>query len=280
MLLNPDTPCFAGAKRVAGVIFDWAGTTVDFGSLAPVRTLERVFGEAGVPITEEEARRDMGIAKRDHIAALLTISRIQSEWQKVRGRELRETDVDVLYERFIPLQFECLQRYAKLISGVPDVVRTLRGQGIKIGSTTGYTRAMVDVLLPEAAKQGYQPDCSLTPEEAGSGRPQPFMVYAAAIKMQVYPLGAVVKVGDTPSDIQEGLNAGVWSVGVAATGNSIGMAQEQFAALTEQERAAKIQTSRQTLQSAGAHYVIDTLADLHSVIAHIKTHLNGKRPAQ
>ena len=210
-LLNPQRPCAPGANRVVGVIFDWAGTTIDFGSLAPVRTLERVFGDAGVPITEEEARQDMGIAKRDHIAALLKISRVQTEWQKVRGRNWCEADIDVLYERFIPLQFECLKQYSNVIAGVPDVVENLRGRGIKIGSTTGYTRAMVDVLLVEAAKQGYRPDCSLTPEEAGAGRPQPFMIYAAAIRMQVQPLGAVIKVGDTPSDIQEGLNAGVWS---------------------------------------------------------------------
>ena len=264
---------------MAGVIFDWAGTTVDFGSLAPVRTLERVFGEAGVPIAEEEARRDMGIAKRDHIAALLKIPRVQAEWQRVRGRDLEETDIDVLYERFIPLQFDCLKNYSTVISGVPEVVETLRGRSIKIGSTTGYTRAMVDVLLTEAAKQGYQPDCSLTPEEAGSGRPQPFMIYAAAIRMQVYPLSALLKIGDTPADIHEGLNAGVWSVGVAGTGNSIGMSEPQFHALSEEERATKLQSARDHLQSAGAHYIIDTLAALPSIIAAIEIQLNGKTPA-
>lgn len=276
MLLNQETPRSGGAKRVVAVIFDWAGTTVDFGSLAPARTLQRVFGEAGVPITEDEARQDMGIAKRDHIAALLALPRVRTEWERVRGREIMPIDLEVLYERFLPLQFECLTRYSTVISGVPEVVEELRRNGIKIGSTTGYTRAMLDLLVDEAARQGYKPDCSFSPEDAGCGRPHPFMIYAAAVKMQVYPLGGIVKVGDTASDIKEGLNAGVWSVGVAGTGNTIGLSEAQFQALNPLDRAGKLQKSRNDLQAAGAHYVVDTLAELKSVISNVEEQLNGK----
>jgi phosphonoacetaldehyde hydrolase len=235
--------------KIRAVIFDWAGTTVDRGSLAPVRTLERVFAEAGVPILEEEARRDMGIAKRDHIAAILGIPRVGEEWAKKHAREILPSDVDVLYQRFIPMQFDCLKQYSKVIEGTPEIAVALRARNIKIGSTTGYTRAMLDVLVEEAAQQGYNPDCSFTPEEAGAGRPQPFMIYAAAIKMQVYPMKAIVKVGDTVSDIEEGLNAGTWTVGVSETGNC----------------------SHQVLQDAGAHFVIDSVADLISVIDKVES---------
>jgi len=230
--------------KIRAVIFDWAGTTVDRGSLAPVRTLERVFGDAGVPILEEEARRDMGIAKREHIAAILSIPRVRAAWEEKRGRAVLPDDADALYERFIPLQFACLKEFSQVLPGVPEVTAELRRRGIKIGSTTGYTRAMLDVLVEQAAEQGYAPDCSFSPEDAGAGRPHPFMIYAAAIKMQVYPMKAIVKVGDTVSDIQEGLNAGCWTVGVAATGNS----------------------TREVLQEAGAHYVVDSVADLPMIL--------------
>jgi phosphonoacetaldehyde hydrolase len=279
MLLNQETPHANGAKRIVGVIFDWAGTTVDFGSLAPVRTLERVFAEAGVPISEEEARRDMGIAKRDHIAALLAMPRVRTAWEKVRSRPASEADLNEIYQHFIPLQFACLKQYSRVIAGVPEIVAVLRNKGIKIGSTTGYTRAMLDLLMLEAARQGYQPDCSLSPEEAGSGRPQPFMIYAAAIKMQAFPMGALIKIGDTASDIKEGLNAGVWSVGVAGTGNSIGLSETEFNNLTVTEKAGKVQKSRQDLQSAGAHFVIDTLGEIESVISEVEARLNGKSAA-
>ena len=234
--------------KIRAIIFDWAGTTIDFGSLAPVRTLERVFEEAGVPIHEEEARRDMGIAKRDHITALLAMPRIREAWEEKHSRKFLSSDIDILYERFIPLQFDCLTKYAKLIDGVTQMTDTLRERGMKIGSTTGYTRAMLDVLVSEAAKQGYKPDCSFSPEDAGAGRPHPYMIYAAAVKMQVYPLSAFVKVGDTVSDMQEGLNAGTWTVGVSATGNA----------------------TKATLQAAGAHYVIDSVADLLPILDDIE----------
>ncbi len=275
-LLNPEIPAGSGAKQVRAVIFDWAGTTVDFGSLAPVKTLERVFGEAGIPITEKEARRDMGIAKRDHIAGLLAMPRIRAEWVKARGREFLDNDVDMLYERFIPLQFECLRQYAKVIEGIPELVETLRSSGIKIGSTTGYTRAMLDLLVTEAAQQGYQPDCSFSPEDAGAGRPYPFMIYSAAVKMQVYPLAAIIKVGDTTSDIKEGLNAGVWSLGVAATGNAVGLSEPAFHALNAVERSTVLEQARGELARAGAHYVVDTLADFGAVIRDVEARLNGK----
>ena len=264
---------------IRAVIFDWAGTTVDFGSLAPVRTLERVLAEAGIKITEQEARRDMGIAKRDHISALLQTPRIAAAWREQYGHLPAEKDRDALYESFIPLQLACLREYSQVIPGAPEVAESLRARGIKIGSTTGYTRAMLDVVAAQAEESGYRPDCSFSPEDAGAGRPFPFMIYAAAVKLQVYPLTAFVKVGDTAADVAEGLNAGAWSIGVAASGNGVGLSQAAFLALDPAERAAKLKKARQELQAAGAHYVVDTLAELGGVIDAIDARLNGKIPA-
>ena len=211
-------------RKLKAVVLDWAGTTVDHGSLAPVRTLQRVFDDFGLPISEEEARRDMGIAKRDHIHNILRAPRIAAEWERLHRKPPTELDLDELYHRFIPLQFSCLGEYSDVLAEVPEAVEKLRRRDLKIGSTTGYTRAMLDLILEKAAAAGYSPDCSLTPEEVGSGRPHPFMMFQGAIRLGVYPLSAFVKVGDTPSDIQEGRNAGAWTVGVTRTGNSIGLA--------------------------------------------------------
>jgi phosphonoacetaldehyde hydrolase len=276
VLLNSEIPLVAGAGHVRAVIFDWAGTAVDFGSLAPVRTLERIFAGAAVPITEAEARRDMGIAKRGHIAALLHTARVALAWREQYGREPTEEDGDALYRLFVPLQFACLKEYSRVISGIPETVENLRQQGIKIGSSTGYTRAMLDVLVAEAETQGYRPDCNLSPEDVGAGRPHPFMIYAAAVKLQVYPLAAIVKVGDTPADIREGLNAGAWSVGVAATGNGIGLPEDEFLALDREERTRRISQARQDLQTAGAHYVVDTVAELGAVIDDVNSRLRAR----
>ena len=264
---------------VKAVILDWAGTTVDHGSLAPVRVLQQVFARRGVPISEEETRRDMGVLKKDHIRKILLGSKVSAQWRDAAGQEPTEVDVESLFANFVPLQLECLVKYSAVIDGVAETVARLRNRGIKIGSTTGYTRAMLDVILRPAAAQGYQPDCAITPDEAGGGRPHPWMIFANVIRLQVEPLDAIVKIGDTIVDIEEGLRAGVWTIGVARTGNMIGLSAEDFAALAPAERAIRLENARIGLSAASAHEVIDAVADCEVALDAIEARIRrGERP--
>lgn len=268
--LPPET---VRANKLNAVVLDWAGTTVDFGSLAPARTLRQVFAEAGVPLGDAEVRRDMGLPKKEHIRGIFSLSKVRNAWQKSYRRAPTEADAEQMYERFIPRQLSCLSEYSSLIPGVLMSVKRIRKRGLKIGSTTGYTRAMLEILLEKSAKAGYRPDCSLAPEDVGAGRPEPFMIYECAVRMQVYPLAAIAKIGDTPADIEEGLNAGTWSIGVAGTGNGIGLSREEFQALPASERRSRLADARRELQKAGAHYVVDTLAQLDAVLDEIDARL-------
>ena len=265
--------------RLQAVVFDWAGTTVDYGSMAPIRVLQKIFADRGIEITEEEARRDMGVLKKDHIRALLGMPRIAGEWQRRCRRAPGEPEVESLFADFIPQQAACLTECSSVIAGVTDVVQRLRDRGLKIGSTTGYTRPLMDILLPHATAQGYAPDCTLCPDDVGAGRPAPWMMYESAVRMKVYPLEAVVKVGDTISDVEEGLNAGTWTVGVTQTGNMIGVTEEQWRELPQGERWARLKDARRKFLDAGAHYVIDTLTGIHDVVNQIDTRLQaGEQP--
>jgi len=267
------------AGPVKAVILDWAGTTVDHGSLAPVRVLQEVFAGRGVPISEEEARRDMGVLKIDHIRKILFAPGVAARWRNVFNREPAQADVESLFANFVPLQLECLVKYSVVIDGVAETVARLCKRGIKIGSTTGYTRAMLDRILQPAAEQGYEPDCAITPDDVGAGRPHPWMIYANAIRLQVEPLEAIVKIGDTPVDIEEGLHARVWTIGVARTGNMIGLSAEDFAALAPAERATRLNKARAALSAAGAHEVIDAVADCEPALEAIEARIrNGERP--
>jgi phosphonoacetaldehyde hydrolase len=256
--------------RVTAVILDWAGTTVDHGSLAPVRTLQKLFAGRGMPVTEEEARRDMGIHKKDHIRALLRA--------KIGGPP-DEGEVESLFAAFIPIQMDCLAAYSAVIPGVAYAVEELRVRGIKIGSTTGYTRPMLDLLLGAAAAEGYQTDCALCPEDAGAGRPWPWMCYLNAICLRTCPMHTMVKIGDTISDIEEGSNAGMWTIGIARTGNMIGLTAEELAALPAAEQASRLDAGRLKLSEAGAHYVAEAVADCMPLMDRIEERLaNGERP--
>lgn len=275
-LLNPNLPPHTiAASKLKALVLDWAGTTVDFGSLAPARTIQRVFEGVGVSLSEDEVRRDMGLAKKDHIASILSMPRVRDAWRAVRGSPPTPDEADVLYEMFVPLQLSCLTEYSTLIPGVAESVQRFRKRGLKIGSTTGYTRAMLDLLVETSAKAGYKPDCSISPEDVGSGRPGPSMLYENAVRLQVYPMAAIAKVGDTPADIYEGLNAGAWSIGVAATGNAVGLSYAEFQALPAKERDLRVANARAELQRAGAHYVVDTLADLDAVLDDIDARLKS-----
>jgi phosphonoacetaldehyde hydrolase len=265
--------------RLQAVILDWAGTTVDHGSLAPVRVLQKIFSDRGIEISEEEARRDMGVLKKDHIRALLQFPRIAADWERCYRQTPGEKEVESLFADFVPQQMACLVECSTVISGVTDTVRRLRDRGLRVGSTTGYTRPLMEVLLPHAASQGYVPDCTLCPDDVGAGRPYPWMIYENAIHMKVYPFEAVVKIGDTISDIEEGLNAGTWSVGVARTGNMIGVTEEQWQAHPQDEQRARLQVAHRQFVDAGAHYVIDTVAEIHPVLDQIEARLQaGDRP--
>lgn len=256
--------------RVTAVILDWAGTTVDHGSLAPVRTLQKVFAGRGMEVTEEEARRDMGIHKRDHIRALLRAK---------AGGPPDEKAVEDLFAAFIPLQMQCLAAYSAVIPGVAATVAELHARGIMIGSTTGYTRPMLDLLLARAAEEGYRPDCALCPEDAGAGRPWPWMCYLNAIQLRAYPMHTMIKIGDTLSDIEEGLNAGMWTIGIARTGNMIGLTPEELALLQAVERTARLDVARRRLSKGGAHYVADAVADCLPLVDQIEERLAaGARP--
>ena len=260
--------------RVTAVILDWAGTTVDHGSLAPVRTLQKLFAGRGMAVTEEEARRDMGVHKKDHIRALL-----RAKTGGPPDEAPDEADVEDLFAAFIPMQMDSLAAYSAVIPGVPATVEELRARGVKIGSTTGYTRPMLELLLACAAAQGYQPDCAFCPDDAGAGRPWPWMCYLNAIRLRTYPMDTMIKIGDTISDIEEGSNAGMWTIGIARTGNMIGLTAEELAALPATEQAARLDAARRKLSKAGAHYVADAVADCIPLVDAIEERLaKGERP--
>ncbi|MCO0598077.1 phosphonoacetaldehyde hydrolase [Peribacillus butanolivorans] len=265
--------------KVQAVIFDWAGTTVDYGCFAPVQVFVEVFSIRGIDITIEEARKPMGLLKIDHIRELLKMTRISNLWVTAFGKEPNEKDVNALYRDFEDLLFKVLQNYAKPVPGLIELVSSLRQQGIKIGSTTGYTREMIDVVAGEAKKWGYQPDSIVASSEVPTGRPDPWMCFQTAINLQVYPLSKIVKVGDTISDIKEGIHAGMWTVGVLKGGSEIGLSEQEINEMDPYELKKRMKNAENRFLNAGADFVIDEIGDLLEIIDRINYRLTEKKDA-
>lgn len=261
------------------VILDWAGTTMDYGCYAPAVVFVEVYKRHGVEVSMEQARRPMGLHKREHIKAISQIDEVAEAWKKAHGRPVTEQDVDAMFIDFQPLQLACLADYADLIPGTLETVAALRERGITIGSTTGYFTEAMELLKEEAARRGYVPDSSVCATQVPAGRPHPWMVLQNMVNTGIYPPEAVVKVGDTKPDIGEGLNAGVWTVGLAQTGNEMGLNREEIEALDAETRERKLAQAREGLARSGAHYVVDTIADLLPVVDDVDTRLaRGERP--
>lgn len=265
---------------VKAFIFDWAGTMVDHGCCAPVLALQKVFADEGVAITDEEARADMGKAKDAHIRAILAKPRVEEHWKAVKGARADDADVARLFNAVGPLMQAAAAQCSALIPGAVELVETLRARGVKIGSSTGYTRDMMRDILPLAQNQGYAPDFTVCAGETSEGRPAPFMIWKNLIELGVWPTSSCVKVDDAPVGIVAGRNAGCWTIGVAASGNEIGLSLEAYTKLDQSEREMRLQNARRSLSAAGAHYVVDSVADIPALLDEIDQRIGaGERPA-
>ncbi|MFN3837379.1 MAG: phosphonoacetaldehyde hydrolase [Brevundimonas sp.] len=266
---------------IKAVVFDWAGTMVDFGSCAPVRALKAVFAEAGVPIDDGPARRYMGMAKRAHVIAILSEADVGDAWRAAKGATWSEADVDALMEALEPAMRREAEVTAELIPGAAEALQTLQTRDIQIGSTTGYTRTMMAGILPRAAAQGYAPDTVVCAGETREGRPAPLMIWKALVDLGAWPTDAAVVVDDAAVGVEAGRNAGCWSVGLAGSGNGVGLPLDQYLALSPQERATRLTQAAEAHEAAGADVVIESVAQLSQALLIIEDHIaRGLKPGQ
>jgi len=265
--------------RIQAVLLDWAGTTMDFGCMAPAVVFVEVFKRKGVPITMEEARAPMGAHKRVHIQKITQLDPVRKRWQEAHGRLPNDDDVEAMFRDFVPLQVKCLSDYSEMIPGALDAVKALRKRGYKIGSTTGYTTEMMKINLRDAAKQGYVPDSTVCASDVPAGRPYPFMCLQNVINLGVSPVEACVKIDDTRPGIEEGLNGGMWTIGLAISGNEIGLTLKDWKKVPKADQQRMREGAYTRMYQSGAHYVVDSLADITPCLDDIEARLaRGERP--
>jgi phosphonoacetaldehyde hydrolase len=257
------------------VIFDWAGTTVDYGCFAPTGVFIEVFRQKGIEITVQEARGPMGMHKRDHIRILTKNARIAEEWKLKYGFYCNEDDIEDMFNNFIPLQISVIEKHSDIIPELPEALKIIRSMGLKIGSTTGYNNEMMEILKVAASRQGYVPDSVVCATDVPAGRPAPWMAFKNAENLGIYPMQAIVKIGDTISDIEEGLNAGMWSVGVIMSSNEMGLSQVEIEKMDLLELENRKNMVKDSFLRAGADYVIDTLLQIGELFEKINVRMTS-----
>jgi phosphonoacetaldehyde hydrolase len=264
---------------IKGVIFDWAGTTVDYGCIAPAIVFVEVFKNKNIQITIEEARGSMGLAKKDHVRALIEHESVKQQWHQIFGRYPDETDVEVIYAELEQSLVSIVAKYSVPVPGIVELVKTLKNRGIKIGTTTGYTAPMMKNVIKVAKELGFEPDCIINSSDVNEGRPKPWMAFLNAIKLDIYPPSSIIKVGDTVADIKEGINAGMWTIGVTKSGNEVGFSLDEIKKVDKQILDSKIEKARQKLLDAGAHFVIEGVWECLPIIDKIEKLIQkGEKP--
>ncbi len=264
---------------VKAVIMDWAGTAVDYGCMGPVAAFIEVFRRRGISVTVLEARGPMGFMKKDHIRAMCEMDSVSWRWKDALGRPPGEHDVEEMYGEVEPLMVEAVARHSDPIPGLLEAVSTFRKQGLKIGSSSGYPGSVMKVLAAQARDKGYHPDSVVCATDVPAGRPHPWMCYQNAINLHVFPLQAMVKIGDTVSDIQEGLNAGMWTIGITQTGNELGFTADECLAADAEFLRAKVTKIERRFLEAGAHFVAAGIWECPCIVEEINSRLfRGERP--
>jgi len=261
--------------KIQAVLFDWAGTMVDFGSRAPVAAMQTVFAGEGVPVDDAVVRRYMGKAKREHVVAMLREAAIADEWRARHGGDWNEDDVDRIMAALEPAMQREATRTADLIPGARSMLAELAADGIRVGSTTGYTRTMMSGILPSAAAQGYAPEVTVCAGETAAGRPAPLMLWKAMVELGVWPASVCVAVDDAPVGIEAGRHAGCWTVGVAASGNGMGLTHADYSALSDAEQQSRLASVAATFAEVGADVVIPTVATLSQALSSIERIMAG-----
>jgi len=265
-------PTYEGPVKAC--VFDWAGTVVDAGVFAPVLTFQKLFEDEGVPISSEEVRAPMGVHKRIHIQKIIETPAVASRWLQKKGKKPTDADAERIYSKSLTATLDVLPNNSHLIRGAAETIQTLRKKfGIKIGSSTGYTSEIMEKLKPMAAKEGYAPDCYVTSDLVPNARPSPAMIFKNMIELDIWSPKSVVKVDDTTGGIKAGLYGGCWTVGIAKTGNYVGLTEAEMDKISPKELEAKVEKARAILRESGAHFVIDTIKDLPGVIEIINQRL-------
>jgi phosphonoacetaldehyde hydrolase len=264
---------------IQAVIFDWAGTVLDHGSRAPMAAFVKAFAEFGVAISIEDARGPMGMAKRDHIR--LVGAAVNGTWRARHGHDFNEADMEAIFAVFEPLNVAAVKtaEHSTLIAGTTETLAWCQGRGICIGSTTGYTRPIMEELAPLAAAQGFSPEVMVCAGDLPAGRPAPLQMWYAMAKMGIWPANTVVKCDDTPPGIGEARNAGAWAVGFALSGNIAGLSEAEMALASAAEKAEMRARATTELLAAGAHLVVDSIADLPRAVTEIEARMaKGETP--
>jgi len=199
--------------KISMVMFDLSGTTVE-DDMGVRDCLYRAAVEHKLQTTPEEILVNMGTNKIHLYQFLIARQRGRRidirDFEKTHDPETLDEAMEV-YNKYTESMVNHYKKNTREIPGTSDVFRWCHAHGIKVATDTGFHRVVVDALMDGLGwmRDGLV-DIAVDVEhiQGEMGRPAPFMIFYAMTQLNVQSVHEVVKIGDTPADMLEGVNAG------------------------------------------------------------------------
>ena len=281
---KPNLLPFKDGLKVKGIVLDLSGTTCDAHVIGPAYAFVKAFELEGVPVTMEEARKPMGSRKDIHIQQMLDNPSVRERWIAKKGVNPNKQDISKIFKHFLSVENEVLKDYSDLLPGTAEAINKLReSYQCKIGLTTGFTRENAEILFRETKAKGLILDSAVAgddiPNQMGY-RPAPFMIYKNMENFQIFDRRVIVKADDTVVGVEEGLNAGVWTVGLYRYSNYTNInSLKEWKNMSNEDFEKRVKISKEIHLKSGAHYVADSVKDLPEIVEDINRRLaNGESP--
>lgn len=231
--------------KIELLVFDLAGTTVDDsieGIPLVAVAMKETFSKHGYDIDVEVVNKYRGMEKREAIQNILNEPHKQNNTSP-------NVDVEVIFKDFKYFLNKHLSSIKNEIPGTTDVFRKLKSAGMKIAVGSGFPHSVVEAIA-STLQWTELVDYLSSAEKAGHGRPHPAMILSAMKFFNISDPRAVIKVGDTKIDVQEGKNAGCWTVSVL-TGTQ----------------------TRDYIKGSNPDFIINSIADLPDLLSNAKFQL-------
>ena len=261
---------------IKACIFDLGGTIVDKYSLSPLLSLQKAYSLKKLYVPNKLIIKDMGKHKFEHIRELCNENLINTQFRIHNDRDISTIDMESIFNDFNDIQIQYMNMNLNIIPETSSIIHYLRQNDIKVGITTGFNNVQMNIAVDKLRYNHIIIDSAVSSEF--SSRPLPHMIRKNMNNLQIEDPKQVIKIDDTCVGIQEGINAGCYTVGVARW--SVNMDMFSLDTLTKEAFTEacfnhtdiinhKLIESRRRLKEAGADFVIDTLDELPSIIKSI-----------
>jgi phosphonoacetaldehyde hydrolase len=249
------------------LVGDFSGTIIDRYSLAPITAFQNAFKKHNINISNAEIRKYMGLKKREHIEHVLKTSNIS----------VNNKLVDQYYNEFESELKNLLINYPSYTQLLPYTKETIQylkicNKNLKFGITTGFPKNMIPPITKSLHIQDFEwmINSIVAADEVPHSRPHADGINKIMKQYNITNPHEVIKIGDTPADMAEGLNAGAYTIGLVKYNNKMGEAVDNINDDKSRMDAKLLKDAYYDLEKVRPHFVIHDIRKLPTVFGMIE----------